>query len=82
MSPLNLVGMAVAVLAVVLLCVGLADSWFFGLLCLACLSGSMGEAYRDNKLGAVLFLAVAAVFAASSLRFAYRDARRSRDGRR
>ncbi|WND34001.1 hypothetical protein RI578_06695 [Streptomyces sp. BB1-1-1] len=80
MSPLNLVGIAIGLLAVLLLCFGLPDSWFFGLLCLACLSGSMGEAYRENKLGAVLFLAVAAVFAASSLRFALRDARQPRGG--
>ncbi|MFD4258191.1 hypothetical protein ACFWR9_11310 [Streptomyces sp. NPDC058534] len=80
MSPLNLVGIAIAALAVLLLCFGLPDSWFFGLLSLACLFGSMGEAYRENKLGAALFLAVAALFAASSIRFAYRDARQSRGG--
>ncbi|MET9158252.1 hypothetical protein ABZX56_11030 [Streptomyces parvulus] len=77
MSPLNLIGIAVGLIAVLALCFGVSDGWFFGLLCLACLAGSMGEAYRENKPGAVAFLAVAALFGALSVRAAYLDSRRS-----
>jgi xanthine/uracil/vitamin C permease (AzgA family) len=81
MSPLNLAGIALALLAVLLLlCFDLTDGWFFGLLCLACLSGSMGEAYRDNKPGAIVWLAVAGLFAVASLRAAYLDSRQRRGG--
>ncbi|MEU7403837.1 hypothetical protein [Streptomyces sp. NPDC044948] len=79
MSPLNLAGIAIGVLAVIVLCFGASDGWFFGLLCLASMAGSMGEAYRENKPGAIAFLIVAALFALLSVRAAYLDSRHRGD---
>ncbi|MFD4343449.1 hypothetical protein ACFWQ6_00965 [Streptomyces coelicoflavus] len=76
MSTLNLIAIGIGLLAVLLLCFGAGDALFFGLLSAACLVGAMGEAYRENKPGAVGFLISAALLALISGHAAYRDSRR------
>lgn len=70
-SAFNLAGIAVGLLAVLLLCLGVSDPWFFSLLALACLCGAMGEAYREDKPGAIAFLLGAAAFGFTSLGAAF-----------
>lgn len=80
MSTLNLVGIALGLLAVLFLCFGESDGVFFGLLALACLFGSMGEAYREDKPGAVVWLIAGGVCAAVALRATLTGSRKD-DGR-
>ena len=71
MSLFNLVGIAIGVLAALLMCFGLPDSWFFSLLTLACLCGAMGEAYQENSRGAIFFLIAAGLLVAACLHALY-----------
>ncbi|HET6636790.1 MAG TPA: hypothetical protein VFH77_17365 [Streptomyces sp.] len=74
MSPLNLVGIALAAAAVIgVLLFGLPDGWFFSLLALASMLGAADEAYQENQRAAAAFLAASAVFAATAGYSVYRD---------
>lgn len=73
MGPLTLAALVVGVTAAVGLAFGLPDSWFFGLLSLAALLGSLDEAYDENKASAVGFLGAAALFSVFSLKAAFLD---------
>ncbi|WDO09917.1 hypothetical protein ME763_32010 [Streptomyces murinus] len=70
MSLILLIGTAVAALAALLLFFGLADSWFFALLSLAFVLGSVAEAYQEHKARGFGFLIGAALLAGVSLRSA------------
>ncbi|MFD1656953.1 hypothetical protein ACFSL4_01560 [Streptomyces caeni] len=78
MSTLSIIAIAVALLAVVGLCLGLADSWFCGLLALSCLLGAADAAYRELRLWALAFLTVGTLLAGAGLHAAYAAGRERR----
>lgn len=79
MHPFNVAGIAVALAAVVALCCGLPECWFFSLLALACLLGSVAEAYRENEAGAVGLLAAGGLMSTMSAVAVFRDSRARRN---
>jgi hypothetical protein len=78
MSLLTWAALAVGILAMLGLAIGLADSWFFALLAMACLLGSADAAYRELRLWAIAFLALGAVFTTASGRAIYITSRERR----
>lgn len=80
MQPFNLVGIALALAAVVVLAFDQSDGWFFSLLALSCMFGAVAEAYRENGPGAVGFLVASGLMAVIASVAAYRDSR-ARQGR-
>ncbi|MGW6292442.1 hypothetical protein [Streptomyces sp. NPDC055058] len=75
MTALNLAAIIIGLLAVLLLLCGLPGHWYYGLLALACLVGSMAQAYKEHRPTAIGLLAVAALMAVASLATALRDGR-------
>lgn len=79
MSTLSIIAIVVALAAVVGLCLGLADSWFFGLLALACLFSAADTAYHELKLWTLVYLLTAAALCGAALRAAYANSRQGGD---
>jgi hypothetical protein len=72
MSLLTIIAIAVALAAVLGAVFGLPDSWFCGLLTLACMLGGTDAAYRERTIWAVAFLLSGALFAGVGLHAAVR----------
>ncbi|MFF0139730.1 hypothetical protein ACFYRN_25160 [Streptomyces sp. NPDC005227] len=77
MNPVMLAAIGLALIALVALCFGAGDHWFFGLLALASLTGGNAEIYQDHQLSALGLLLLGTLLAGISLRavFAARRAR-------
>lgn len=75
MPPLYIAALAAALAAFAVLCLNLADGWYFGLLALSCLLAALFEAFEERDPFAACFLTGAAVFAALAVRAAVRDGR-------
>ncbi|MGW0993489.1 hypothetical protein [Streptomyces sp. NPDC002520] len=78
MSTLTVIAIAVALAAVVGLCLGLPDCWFCALLALACLLGGADAVYRGLTLWAFAFLLSGAMLAGASVHAVYTASRSRR----
>ncbi|MER5909545.1 hypothetical protein ABT124_03315 [Streptomyces sp. NPDC001982] len=78
-SPLIIAAITVALIAVVAMIFGLPDSWFCGLLALACALIALDTAYREVRLWALVSLAAAAVLTGAGVHAAYANGRARRE---
>jgi hypothetical protein len=78
MSTLMMAAFAIGTAALIGLAVGLPDSWFCGLLALACVLGGADAAYREVSNYAFGLLVCAALFAGASLHAVIAAARERR----
>ncbi|MGW1796876.1 hypothetical protein ACWCQN_12905 [Streptomyces sp. NPDC001984] len=78
-SPLILAAITVALIAVGAMIFGLPDSWFCGLLALACLLIAADTAYREVRGWALVSLAAAAVLSGAGAYAAYANGRARRE---
>jgi hypothetical protein len=74
-SPLIIAAIAVVLVAMVAMVFGLPDSWFCGLLALACLLIALETAYREARVWAVTAVTAAAVLSGAAAYAAYANAR-------
>jgi hypothetical protein len=77
MPPLYLVGIAIALIAVLLMVCGLPDSWFLALLSLAVLLGAGDQVYREHRSAGAALVLLAFVLAAGASRCAREERRRA-----
>ncbi|MFD7793576.1 hypothetical protein [Streptomyces sp. NPDC059759] len=80
MNPAILAAIGIALVALVALCFGAGDHWFFGLLALASLTGGDAEIYQDHQLSALGLLLIGTLLAGVSLRAIYAASRARKGG--